>query len=469
MPSTRPRRGTLHIQPNAVRAEEDSIVSSSAITTDSPVTPLVSPSSDTNDDGNLSAGSDSNPSGRSREKRKRSRVTPEQLIHLERFFAVDRSPTAARRREISDLLGMQERQTQIWFQNRRAKAKMLDGKARDRASTDLDMSVSCDVDLHNIIHEDDAVTFIPCTALSVGTWRRIASAVSKHDLVAYVCESKQALAWFILSGGNGFKMEIPFNRIIGTEFTHTSSGVAHVVFNLSEPPIFYLEYPTVPRPDGSMKLSWRQCSDWTEGNQATQVLRHDLLGSAPQLSHLVHQLKLSRADGNIPLISTSYKGELISSLEIPAPPLAGLLGPSSHSSHYGSPSSDEVDTRLGIIPDTGQAHQSTNFEYNPHIPDSPALSSVYDDILDQRLERYSNTLHQPRTNILTGVPVSRLSAARPFSATSDAFPSMYPDDVNIAQSLQNPRRHTWANIPVYSPPSPPLLTTSFYPATDFIY
>lgn len=55
-----------------------------------------------------------------REKRKRSRVTPEQLVHLERFFTLDRSPTAARRKEISDMLGMQERQTQIWFQNRSA-------------------------------------------------------------------------------------------------------------------------------------------------------------------------------------------------------------------------------------------------------------------------------------------------------------------------------------------------------------
>lgn len=53
-----------------------------------------------------------------KEKRKRSRVTPEQLVHLERFFSMDRSPTAPRRKEISDMLGMQERQTQIWFQNR---------------------------------------------------------------------------------------------------------------------------------------------------------------------------------------------------------------------------------------------------------------------------------------------------------------------------------------------------------------
>ncbi|KAE9403648.1 homeobox-domain-containing protein, partial [Gymnopus androsaceus JB14] len=225
--------------------------------------------------------------------KKRSRVTPEQLVHLERYFTVDRSPTAARRREISDLLGMQERQTQIWFQNRRAKAKMLDGKVKDCSATEVPLDTSPskhDIDLHNIIHEDDAVTFLPCTDLSVGTWRRIATTVSQHDLIAYVCEGKQSLAWFILSGGNGFKMEIPFHRIVRTDFTHASPGVARVVFTLSEPPLFYLEHPMAPRLDGKTKLSWRQCSDWTEGAQATQVLRHTLFGSAPQLSHLVQRL-----------------------------------------------------------------------------------------------------------------------------------------------------------------------------------
>lgn len=59
-----------------------------------------------------------------KEKRKRSRVTAEQLVHLERFFAMDRSPTAARRKEISGMLEMQERQTQIWFQNRSVPASI---------------------------------------------------------------------------------------------------------------------------------------------------------------------------------------------------------------------------------------------------------------------------------------------------------------------------------------------------------
>jgi hypothetical protein len=54
------------------------------------------------------------------EKRKRCRVNPQQLMRLEQIFAQERSPTAARRKEISEELGMQERQTQIWFQNRLA-------------------------------------------------------------------------------------------------------------------------------------------------------------------------------------------------------------------------------------------------------------------------------------------------------------------------------------------------------------
>ena len=63
-------------------------------------------------------------------KRKRSRVTPVQLAHLERVFAKDRSPTAVKRKELAEVLGMNERQTQVWFQNRRAKAKLLEHRAR---------------------------------------------------------------------------------------------------------------------------------------------------------------------------------------------------------------------------------------------------------------------------------------------------------------------------------------------------
>ncbi|KAJ3716179.1 hypothetical protein EV361DRAFT_566348 [Lentinula raphanica] len=477
-PTTRTsRREPLHIEPDALFAasDDDSTTPISAVTTDSPITPLAtspdsaaSGSNEADNDGDAVAGSSSR---RSREKRKRSRVTPEQLIHLERYFAVDRSPTAARRREISDLLGMQERQTQIWFQNRRAKAKMLDGKVKDRnmAISPDGSSLKYDVDLHNVIHEDQAVTFIPCTDLSIGTWRRIATTVSKHDLVAYVCEAKQSLAWFIISGGSGFKMEIPFDRIIGTEFTHTSPGIAHAIFTLSEPPHFYLEHPMGSRPDGRMKLSWRQCSDWTEGAQASQVLRHSLLGSAPQLAHLIKRLKLIRPDGNISIHpSSTYKGDTIPSpLEIPAPPMAGLLRPPSVPSPYSNGS-----------PDTGIS-DSEQITHNPgvytsHLQNASLLSTAYDEPQYPRLfGRYStpdiSSYPQPTNGTAHVTPVSRLSSGRPYTVNQETFPSMYSDDVSIAQSLQSNRRHTWANVPEYVTPSLSLLTTSFQPAADFTY
>lgn len=226
-----------------------------------------------------------------REKRKRSRVTPEQLVHLERFFALDRSPTAARRKEISDMLGMLERQTQIWFQNRRAKAKLQDGKKTRGASaesppdTPPDLAAGFEAELHDLLHEDEAITIIPCTDLAIGTWRRIASTVGKHDLVAYFSDSKRTLTWFIQSSGYGFKMEIPFDIILNTEFNHAAPGSGLVSFVLARPPTFYLESLDPVR-------HWKQCADWTEGQQASLVLRHDLVGSAVQLAHVLRHLNV---------------------------------------------------------------------------------------------------------------------------------------------------------------------------------
>ncbi|KAJ7494576.1 hypothetical protein B0H11DRAFT_2002447 [Mycena galericulata] len=260
-----------------------------------------------------------------REKPKRSRVTPEQLVHLERFFSIERSPTAARRREISDLLGMQERQTQIWFQNRRAKAKLQSSKLKK--ANDLcqglephmlpSLSASLGNELNNLIHEDEPVTFIPCSDLSIGSWRRIATDPSQHDLVAYTCETKRCLTWFIYNGGVGFKMEISFDTIIDTEFTNASPGSTGLAsFVLSRPPIFYLENTC----DAGSPRYWKRCTDWTEGHQASHVLRHDLIGSTVPLVHLLQSLQ-TNTEASSPY-SPHYRSEPPSPMEIPPPPLS---------------------------------------------------------------------------------------------------------------------------------------------------
>jgi len=136
-----------------------------------------------------------------------------------------------------------------------------------------------------------AITIIPCTDLTIGTWRRIATPVSKHDLVAYVCESRNCLTWFIHSSGYGFKMEILFDTIAETEFVNgtPSSGLAS--FFLTQPPLFYLEDIARSPTGGPPVRTWKRCGDWTQGMQATKVLRHDLVGSTVQLAYILRKFQ----------------------------------------------------------------------------------------------------------------------------------------------------------------------------------
>ncbi|KAF8704601.1 Homeodomain, partial [Rhizoctonia solani] len=253
------------------------------------------------------------------QKRKRSRVTPEQLAHLERVFAQDRSPTAARRKEISEQLGMQERQTQIWFQNRRAKAKLVESKGRSGRpgspgsgrdtppDTPPELSPGYEADLQALLHETDPISIIPCTDLTIGSWHRIADRTGRHDLVAYISDVRASLTWFIHSGGHGFKMEIPISTVVNTEFTqsaptHPGHGIAS--FYVSEKPIFYME-------DAANGGAWQICDDWTEGRQASHVMKHQLVGSSIQLGHAMRNFEARRQGLGRPM-------------QIPQPPMLSV-------------------------------------------------------------------------------------------------------------------------------------------------
>ncbi|TFK96789.1 hypothetical protein BDV98DRAFT_597322 [Pterulicium gracile] len=238
------------------------------------------------------------------EKRKRCRVTPEQLTHLENFFASERSPSAYRRREISEFLGMNDRQTQIWFQNRRAKEKQLLGKRK--AATSVERSSSHGVadvletesviNIISVVHEDGPITLIPCTDITIGTWRRVST--SSLDLVAYRNDGRRCLAWYIRSAGYGFKMEIPFGFITEMDLVPSPSGLAVLVVTLSRAPLFFMEAADATAHGGAAGRVWSQCSDWTEGHQASSKLRHELLGSYGQLSQVAADLRVDILSGH---------------------------------------------------------------------------------------------------------------------------------------------------------------------------
>jgi regulatory protein PHO2 len=147
----------------------------------------------------------------------------------------------------------------------------------DERRFDFDVFEKCS----NYSFFSPAVNIIPCTALAIGEFRRIAQVSGQFDLVAYLCEGRRSLTWFIHTAGRGFKMEIPYEIVRDTAFMNSGPGTGVASFVLSRPPLFFCDH--------NMSLSspsqrqWRPCEDWTEGRQASKVLKHDLSGSAMQV------------------------------------------------------------------------------------------------------------------------------------------------------------------------------------------
>lgn len=433
-----------------------------------------------------------------KERRKRSRVTAEQLVHLEQFFAVERSPTAARRREISELLGMEERQTQVWFQNRRAKAKMLQTKNKDalqavshpvpQRQADIIVPESppklltgVQADLQRLIHETEPITIIPCTNLSIGTWRRIASGVSKHDLVAYVCENKQTLVWFISSNGCGFKMEIHFDTIVECDFANAGPASGSASFTLSRPPTFFLERTGAAFNEEPPRRTWSQSADWTEAYQATNVLRHQIIGSAMQLSHLVQALQTRTQTSVIYLHTPAYKGT--SPVEIPRPPM-GSLTDSQPPYSYAASEQQNADYQAPMftgpptIPATsmGYAPKPVNTVvpaagFTPStfstlttacgVPESSSFGSSYTGYQytsgHQSTGNYGQNMTQGAPSTPAG-PYLAQPVPRAFYREHTQFEPSYQAAGTVSEYQSTP-------VEQYVPSSPPLLTTPFYPPT----
>lgn len=245
-----------------------------------------------------------------------------------------------------------------------------------------------------------AVTIIPCTNLTIGTWRRIATQVSKHDLVAYFCELRNCLTWFIHSSGYGFKMEIPFDTIAETELVDAAPGSSLASFFLTQPPFFYLEDISTSPTGGPSVRTWKRCADWTEGNQATKILRHDLVGSTVQLEYVLGKFQAPGSD--IRLRGPTYVRPELQSEQNPGSLSANLsLGltsePHSYRPPFGGGAIDgaqdslvvdvpkrypfaEVPLPLSAPAQTstyGDHHHSTSTAYNPYPLSSASSSSSY--------------------------------------------------------------------------------------------
>ncbi|KAI8975033.1 hypothetical protein BDF20DRAFT_836473 [Mycotypha africana] len=188
--------------------------------------------------------------------------------------------------------------------------------------------------------EEPKDLYLSATTLTVGTWHRLKSVLQNldsasttsiiptADLVCVYCPDKKLFAWHVIDSGCHFKMEISQEAISSIEFIalshqqQQSPSIAQIHFDISEPPLFYMESSiqqqqqqqqpkrldlsqqrkakkkkmnTTGADEQSEAASsdeptatsttittpvWVQCSDFTEGKQASRYFRHTIQGDA---------------------------------------------------------------------------------------------------------------------------------------------------------------------------------------------
>lgn len=136
--------------------------------------------------------------------------------------------------------------------------------------------------------EEPKDLYLSATTLTIGTWHRLK--MHETDLVCVYRPDTRTFAWHIVDGGCHFKMEVTQDAVSSIEFIlDENEALADVHFDISEPPLFYMESTTTmkqKKDDQEVTTPvWVQCSDFTEGKQASRFFRHTLKG----LSHHMKQ------------------------------------------------------------------------------------------------------------------------------------------------------------------------------------
>ncbi|RDW94718.1 putative homeobox protein HOY1 [Coleophoma crateriformis] len=287
---------------------------------------------------------------------KRQRATQDQLVTLEMEFNKNPTPTATVRERIAEDINMTERSVQIWFQNRRAKIKLLAKKSietgedcdnipesmrnylaiqamesgKPMGGNFLGRSGLMPYGSGSMMMGGDqgpqgkvVIHHLSCRSLSVGSWRRIGQ--NAMDLIIFYSPDKGCMTYYINNDQAGYKIEYPFAFIknIYLENGDIESGKpGGLVVELNRPPNFFM--------DSSGSGGFFQCGDFTEDQQASQVMIHHLGGHpkvlSGQLAKLVslesfinrhnpfdhHQLSVSAPvspTGNRPASQPSYNAQ----------------------------------------------------------------------------------------------------------------------------------------------------------------
>ncbi|KAJ3018427.1 UNVERIFIED_CONTAM: hypothetical protein HDU68_011156 [Siphonaria sp. JEL0065] len=239
---------------------------------------------------------------RSDGSRKRVHPTKQQQDLLERFFEQNAKPNSKERAEICQVVNINSRSVQVWFQNRRVRAKKESNQPQHREEQE-DGSTSSSESPYSPYRRDSfpvapsdseplsssnsslslttvenfvtnqaytrqqlptrpltpttppsssiasakrpSITGVPpafgtlaLTELKVGTWRRVSS--GPMDLFCEISNIQGSLRWSLVNDGFQFRMEVPLSTISDASIApHPSNPLlATVYLELFRPPVF---------------------------------------------------------------------------------------------------------------------------------------------------------------------------------------------------------------------------------------
>ncbi|EIE87766.1 hypothetical protein G6F46_006990 [Rhizopus delemar] len=274
--------------------------------------------------------------------RRRTHLKPSQVAVLQESFVVNALPDATIRAQLAQELGVTERTVQIWFQNRRAKARKSSTlepnvrtgwidvpvaavkpkqkepdhqpfqatfrtlvtpecyeesshiKKRPRSNSKPEKFVTTQsttpppkramsegVSRITCTQEEPFIS-IPVTMLRIGTWARFASLISEnqYDLVCF--GDSHQLNWQIQDGGHHFRIHVDYHQVKQIRLSHAQLDLGQLEIEVADSLFSMKRIGTDP--------DWIQCGDFTENRQASVDTVHVLQGDHNQLRHCLLEL-----------------------------------------------------------------------------------------------------------------------------------------------------------------------------------
>jgi len=116
--------------------------------------------------------------------------------------------------------------------------------------------------------------------LSIGAWNRV-NFEGYQNFMAWICEEKRCLVWFVQSRDHGLKMQMPLDNVKEASISNVGCGDVSLTLELTRCPEFL--YRQNHQQEGVPSSCWIPYNDWTSNQAATRCLYHILRGSRSSL------------------------------------------------------------------------------------------------------------------------------------------------------------------------------------------